>query len=247
LSQAYYFASDFHLGIPDYEKSRVREDRIIRWLDEVSKDAKGIFLVGDVFDFWFEYKKVVPKGYTRLLGKLAELTDNGVEVKMFKGNHDMWMFGYFEKELNVPVVSDEYVFEAFGYKVFVHHGDGLGPGDYSYKLLRKIFRNKLCQRLFGFLHPSIGMGLAEFLSSRSRLAQGISDQEFHEESEYLLHYCKEKIKSESYDYLVFGHRHLPLDIPLEDKSRYINLGEWLHHCTYARLDHNGMELKKFED
>lgn len=247
MDKAYYFASDFHLGIPDYKKSREREDKIIRWLDNVSKDAEGIFLVGDVFDFWFEYKKVIPKGYTRLLGKLAELSDRGIEIKMFKGNHDMWMFGYFEKELNIPLVSDEYVFEPFGFKVFVHHGDGLGPGDYSYKLLRKVFRNKLCQRLFGFLHPSIGMGIAQFFSSKSRLAQGISDQKFSEDSEYLLHYCKEKIKSEAYDFLIFGHRHLPLDIRLDNKSRYINLGEWLHHCTYARLDKNGIELKTFEE
>lgn len=241
-----YFASDFHLGAPNYDSSRIRERIICDWLEMASQDAEKIYLVGDIFDFWFEYKYVVPKGYIRLLGKLAELRHKGIEITVFKGNHDMWMFGYFEKELGIPVISDELIVTHHGKKFFIHHGDGLGPGDRSYKLLRKIFRNKVCQRLFAALHPFWGFSLANYFSSRSRLANEAQDESFNEDSEWLLQYCKEKIKTETYDYLVFGHRHLPLDITLDGGSRYINLGEWVHHYTYAVCDNGNVELLKYK-
>jgi len=234
------------LGIPNSKESREREKAIIRWLESVKADAKTIFLVGDIFDFWFEYKHVVPKGFVRLLGKLAELRDEGIEIIAFKGNHDMWMFGYFQEELDIPVISDEYILEVGDKRVFIHHGDGLGPGDHSYKLLKKIFRNRLCQILFALLPSKIGFGLAKFFSSKSRLANAAHDEHFDEEKEWLLHYAREKSKKEHYDYFIFGHRHLPLDLEVNEKSRYINLGEWMHHRTFGVFDGNSFQLKTFE-
>jgi UDP-2,3-diacylglucosamine hydrolase len=242
-----YFASDFHLGVPNYEKSLEREKKIVRWLDSIAHDAQVVFLLGDLFDFWFEYPHTVPKGYVRFLGKLAELTDRGIEIIAFKGNHDMWMFGYFKKELNIPVISDEYTFSVNNKRFFLHHGDGLGPGDKGYKILKSFFRNPLCIWAFKVLPPSIGMGLANFFSSRSRLANGENDEVFLGEDEYLIQYSREKIKDELFDYLIFGHRHLSLEIPLNDKATYINLGEWITQFTYAEFDGTKLELKKYND
>ncbi|MBI1305189.1 MAG: UDP-2,3-diacylglucosamine diphosphatase [Bacteroidetes bacterium] len=241
-----YFASDFHLGIPDHAKSLEREKKIVRWLDFVSRDATHIYLLGDIFDFWFEYKYVVPKGYVRLLGKLAELTDKGIKITAFKGNHDMWMFGYFEKELNIPVIENELVFESHGRTFYLHHGDGLGPGDKGYKFLKKVFRSPLCIWLFSKLPPAIGMRLAGYFSSKSRLANVAKDEKFYEDNEWLLIYCREIIKTRPYDYLIFGHRHLPLYLELKEGPLYVNLGEWVHQFTYAVFDGITLELKSFE-
>lgn len=211
------------------------------------KDAEAIYLVGDIFDFWFEYKYVVPKGYVRLLGKLGELRDEGIRITAFKGNHDMWMFGYFEKELSIPVISDELILEENGKRILVHHGDGLGPGDRSYKLLKKIFRNPICQWLFSVLPPRLGFGLANYFSSKSRLANQAHDEVFKEEEEWLLQYTRDRQTKEHFDYYIFGHRHLPLDLKVDEKSRYINLGEWIHHSTYAVFDGQELRLEKFEN
>ncbi len=241
-----YFASDFHLGIPNAHESLIRERNLVSWLESIAPQAEEIFLVGDVFDFWFEYKYVVPKGYTRLLGCLAKLADSGIKLHFFKGNHDMWMFGYFENEFGATIHSNEYVFERNGKKFFVHHGDGLGNGDANYKVLKKIFRSKLCQRTFAFLHPSIGMGLANYFSSKSRLAQSkIENEKINPEEEWLVQYSRELLKSTPYDYLIFGHRHLALDIPLHQNSRYINLGDWFTFNSYAVFDGNEIELRKW--
>lgn len=238
-----YFLSDFHLGAPDYEQSRIREDRIVCFLESTRKDAGAIFIVGDLFDFWYEYKAVVPKGYIRLLGKLAEITDSGIPVYFFTGNHDMWMDGYFEKELNIPVYHEPKVFTFNGKKMLIGHGDGLGPGDHGYKFIKKIFRNPVCRWLFGALHPSWGIGIANFLSRRSRAATGQTDEKFlGEENEWLITYCKDELKKEHYDYCIFGHRHLPIDWPLPGGSRYINLGDWIRYFSYAEFDGNEIKL-----
>lgn len=238
-----YFLSDFHLGAPDYEQSRIREDRIVRFLENARHDAGAIFIVGDLFDFWYEYKAVVPKGYVRLLGKLAEITDSGIPVYFFTGNHDMWMDGYFEKELNIPVYHEPKIFTYNGKKMLIGHGDGLGPGDHGYKFIKKVFRNKICQWMFGALHPSWGIGLANFLSRRSRAATGQSDEKFlGEENEWLIIYCKEELKKQHYDFCIFGHRHLPIDWPLPGGSRYINLGDWIRYFSYAVFDGKNIEL-----
>ena len=208
-----YFLSDFHLGAPDHEKSLVRERKIVRFLDSIKHDAAQIFIVGDMFDFWFEYKYVVPKGYVRLLGKLSELADMGIPMTFFIGNHDMWMKGYFERELSMSVYDKPNAFQFSGKKFLIGHGDGLGPGDKGYKFIKKIFRNKFCQWLFGALHPSWGMALANFFSKKSREATGTADQHFlGEDNEWLIQYCKEVMKTEQYDYFIFGHRHLPSNL-----------------------------------
>ena len=241
-----YFLSDFHLGAPNYEESLLREKKIVAFLESIKHTALEIFIVGDLFDFWYEYKNVVPKGYVRLLGKLAELTDTGIPIHFFVGNHDMWMSGYFEKELNIPVYYQPKVFERFDKKIYVGHGDGLGPGDEGYKFLKKIFRNKICQWLFGVAHPSIGIGVANYFSRKSRAKTGNSDEIFlGEDKEWLIIYCKEVLQKEHYDYFVFGHRHLPLTIQLNNKSTYINLGDWIRNFTYAVFDGETFELKKW--
>lgn len=241
-----YFASDFHLGIPNRDKSLEREKKIIRWLDSVKGDAKEIYLVGDIFDFWFEYKTVVPRGYTRLLGKMAEISDSGIPLHVFIGNHDMWQFGYLEEEIGVTLYREPIVREYGGKKFFIGHGDGLGPGDHGYKLIKKIFANPLCQWLFARLHPNFGIGLANYWSRKSRIANG--EEVFHgNDKEWLYLFSEEYLKQEHIDYFIFGHRHLSLDIKVDDNTRYINLGDWVTLFTYAVFDGESLELKKFEE
>ncbi len=235
-----YFASDFHLGVPDYASSRDREDRIIRWLDFIKADAAEIYLMGDIFDFWFEYTSVIPKGFIRLQGKLAELTDYGIKITFFKGNHDMWMFDYFKKELNIEIISDELVLERNGKKFYLHHGDGLGPGDRGYKFLKSFFRSRFCQWLFARIHPNAGVGIARKWSRTSRISNNKKEEFNDEEQEWLVAYSKEVLKTRHYDYFIFGHRHLPLDINLGNNSRYLNLGEWINYNSYAVFD--GVQL-----
>lgn len=242
-----YFASDFHLGVPDYRRSREREDLIVKWLQKASQDATEIFLVGDIFDFWFEYKKAVPKGFVRLLGEIARITDLGITVNVFTGNHDMWMFGYLEQECGVKLFKAPIEREYSGKKFYIGHGDGLGPGDHGYKMLKKVFSAPLCRFLFRQLHPDVGIRLASYFSHTSRNANYEADMQFlGEEKEWLIIYCKEMLQSQHFDYFVFGHRHLPLDIQLNEASRYINLGDWISHRTYAVFDGKTLHLKKFE-
>jgi UDP-2,3-diacylglucosamine hydrolase len=242
-----YFASDFHLGAPDMATSRKREQLIVKWLDEISADAQHIFLVGDIFDFWFEYKHVIPKGYIRILGKLADLRDKGIGISVFIGNHDMWMDGYFEEELGIPVYYEPQTFQIEGSKFYIGHGDGLGPGDHGYKFLKKVFRNPVCRWLFSALHPAWGLSLANYFSRKSRAATGQELEKFMgEENEWLAIYSKEVLQQEHFDYFIFGHRHLPLDLKVGDNSRYINLGEWLNYYTYGVFDGKQMELKYYK-
>lgn len=243
-----YFLSDFHLGAPDHARSLGREKIIVGFLDEIKKDAAEIFLVGDMFDFWYEYRKVVPKGYVRLLGKLAELSDAGIPMHFFVGNHDMWMRDYFQKELNIPVYYEPKEFERNGKHFLIGHGDGLGPGDHGYKRLKKVFRNPVSKFLFGILPPVAGMGLANYLSRRSRAQTGASEETFlGEDKEWLIIYCKDVLKKLNIDFFVFGHRHLPIDYRLSDSSRYINLGDWIRYYTYAVFDGERLELRSYKD
>jgi UDP-2,3-diacylglucosamine hydrolase len=233
-----YFLSDFHLGAPNEKESLQREKMIVRFLEEIRKDAHTIFIVGDMFDFWYEYRKVVPRGYVRLLGKIADLTDSGIEIHFYVGNHDMWMTNYFQKELNVPVYFHPREWTFNGKTFLIGHGDGLGPGDHGYKTLKKIFRNPVCQWLFGILPPFIGVGLANYFSHKSRAATGSSEEQFlGDEKEWLLTYSREVLQKRKVNYFVFGHRHLPIDYRLSPESRYINLGEWcsLFFCSSVQL------------
>lgn len=238
-----YFASDFHLGVPDYERSLEREKRIVAWLDRIKSDAEELYLLGDVFDFWFEYRKVVPRGYVRLLGKLAEISDSGIPIHYFTGNHDMWTFDYLTKELNVRLYRKPIEAEYGGKKFYIGHGDGLGPGDYGYKFIKKVFASPVSQWLFARLHPNLGIGIAEYFSRKSRIATGITDEKFlGDEKEWLVIHSKELLEKKHYDYLIFGHRHLPLDIPINHGSRYINLGDWIRYHSYGVFDGTNFHL-----
>ncbi|MBX2964063.1 MAG: UDP-2,3-diacylglucosamine diphosphatase [Cyclobacteriaceae bacterium] len=242
-----FFASDFHLGVPDHASSLEREKRIVKWLDEVKHEAHTIYLLGDIFDFWFEYKHAIPKGFIRLQGKLAELSDAGIPIVFFTGNHDMWMFDYFQKELGIPIYREPIALACNQQKLMIGHGDGLGPGDTSYKILKKFFNSKVCQWLFARLHPNLGIGIAQIWSRKSRISNTKREEKFEgEENEFLLTYCKELEKSVHHDFYIFGHRHLPLDLKVGENSRYINLGEWVHFNTYAVYDGKTVELKTYQ-
>ncbi|WP_340076950.1 UDP-2,3-diacylglucosamine diphosphatase [Leptobacterium sp. I13] len=241
-----YFASDNHLGAPSRMQSLEREKKFVQWLDEVKQDAAAIFLLGDLFDFWFEYKTVVPKGFTRTLGKLAEITDSGIPIYYFVGNHDLWMNGYFEEELNIPVYHkpQEYTFNNKSF--YIGHGDGLGPGDKGYKRMKKVFTNPLSKWLFKWLHPDWGVRLAQYLSVKNKLISGDEDIKFlGEENEWLAQYSKRKLESKHYDYFIFGHRHLPLEIPVGERSKYVNLGDWIRYFTYGVFEDDELLLKKY--
>jgi UDP-2,3-diacylglucosamine hydrolase len=243
-----YFLSDFHLGAPNAEASLVREKRICRFLDICKKDAAEIFILGDLFDFWFEYSTVVPKGYVRILGKLAELTDSGIKIHFFVGNHDMWMKNYFQTELNIPVYFEPDSFVFNNKKFLIGHGDGLGPGDKGYKMMKKVFRHPVAKWMFGVLPPYLGIGLANYFSSKSRAKAGLTDEKFlGEDNEWLIIYSKERLAGEHFDYFIFGHRHLPIDIELPGDSRYINLGEWIKYYSYAVFDGENLSLEYYKE
>ncbi len=240
-----YFVSDVHLGAPNAQESLVREKRLVKWLDEIKTDATELFVVGDLFDFWFEYKRAVPRGYVRVLGKLAEIADSGIPISFFTGNHDMWIFDYLPNEIGAKLYREPITREWNGKKFLIGHGDGLGPGDYGYKFIKKVFANKICQWLFERLHPNFGIWLADYFSKSSRAKTGGDDAIFlGEENEWLVHYAKEELKKTHYDYFVFGHRHLPLNIQLTPKSTYINLGDWINYFTYAVFDGEELKLEK---
>ena len=242
-----YFASDLHLGAPDYASSLEREKAFVRWLDMIAADASDLYLLGDVFDMWFDYKRVVPRGYVRVLGKLAELSDAGLRLHYFIGNHDMWVFDYFAKELNAKIYREPISLELAGKRFLIGHGDGLGDGDKGYKFIKRVFAGKFNQWLFRWLHPDLGLKLASFLSRRSRIANGDYDERFAgEDKEILIQYCKQALARQHYDYFIFGHRHLKMEIPLAGNSLYINLGEWVKHRPYAVFDGEKLMLLEFE-
>ncbi len=245
-SDKIYFASDQHFGAPTAKESKIREAHFVTWLEEIKKDAKILFLLGDLFDFWFEYKTVVPKGFIRVLGKLAELKDMGIEIHFFVGNHDLWMRDFFKTELDIPVYHHPKIL-TFNNKVFyIGHGDGLGPEDKGYKRMKKVFTNPFSKWLFRWLHPDIGVRLGQYLSTKNKLISGEEDVIFlGEDQEWLVQYSKEMLNKQHFDYFIFGHRHLPMEIKLNQKSTYINLGDWVKHFTYAVFDGKNLSLKKF--
>ena len=242
-----YFSSDNHLGAPTYAESTPREKIFVEWLDSIKHDAEAIFLLGDLFDFWFEYKTVVPKGFVRTLGKLAELRDSGIQIYFFVGNHDLWMDDYFESELNIPVYHNPKEFIINNKHFFIGHGDGKGPGDKGYKRMKRVFTNPVSKWFFRWLHPDIGVRLAQHLSVKNKLISGEEDQKFlGEENEWLVQYAKRKLESNNYDYFVFGHRHLPMEIKISEKATYFNLGDWINHYTYGVFDGEKFQLKGFK-
>lgn len=242
-----YFASDFHLGVDAAHPTTVREKLIVDWLETIRTDADAIYLVGDIFDYWFEYREVVPRGFVRLLGKLAELRDADIPIYLFTGNHDMWMFGYFEKELDIPVYRSPIERTYSGKTFIIGHGDGLGPGDRGYKLIKRIFSSRLCQWLFARIHPNAGIPLMRYFSRRSRDVTAVRGF-LGAENEWLIQHCEEVLRHKEVDYFVFGHRHLPIDFDLSSgQSRYINLGDWLNHYTYAVFDGDALRLMQWQE
>jgi UDP-2,3-diacylglucosamine hydrolase len=241
-----YFASDFHLGIPDKATSMERERRLCQWLTAVSKDAAIIYLVGDLFDTWFEYQHVVPKGYTRFLGKLAELTDAGLTIEAFTGNHDLWMSGYFEQELNIPVHKGPITRSYNDRQFFIAHGDGLGPGDHGYKLLKRVMSNSATQWLYRRIHPDTGVGMASWLSRLGPKHEEGKEPPFFADNEWLVQFAIEKLKTEHIDYFIFGHRHIAIEYALPGNSLYVNLGDWLIYDSYAVFDGQRLQLQYYK-
>lgn len=246
-----YFASDFHLGIPDNKSSLVREKKLVSWLEKVSKDATEIFLMGDVFDFWFEYKFVIPKGYVRLLGKIAEITDRGTPVHLFRGNHDVWAFNYLSEELNVQLHREPVIREFDGKNIFLAHGDGLGPGDKGYKFLKKVFEFKPNQFLFKWLHPDLGSRMGLYFSKKSRLAnlakEGKSENKSIHHEERLIQFAEDEVTANpEIDYLIFGHRHIPVIQKVGKSAEIIILGDWLTHFSYGVFEDGKMRLEYFK-
>lgn len=246
MAGKYYFASDFHLGAPDKESSFEREKKIVAWLDEIKTDVTELFILGDVFDFWFEYKKTIPRGYIRLLGKLAEISDSGVPIHWFIGNHDMWIFDYIPNEVKVTLHRDPIWRTLNGKKFYIGHGDGLGPGDRGYKFIKKVFRAPFSQWVFARLHPNFGIGLADYFSSKSRKVNQEEDKKFlGKENEWLAIYSEEIGAKHQVDYFVFGHRHLPMRLRLDTGGIYVNIGDWITNFTFGVFDQQGFELKGY--
>ena len=242
-----YFTSDHHFGAPTKAASKPREEKFVAWLDDIKKDAEVLFILGDLFDFWFEYKHVIPKGFTRVLGKLAELSDQGIKIHFFVGNHDMWMRGYFEKEFNIEVYHKPQQFKLNNKTFFIGHGDGLGPNDKGYKRLKKVFTNSFFNWLYRWLHPDFGVRFAQYLSLKNKLISGNEDlKSMGNHNEWLTQYAHRKLKDKHFDYFVFGHRHLPLEVPLNSKSTYFNLGDWITNYTYGVFDGEAFLLKKLD-
>jgi UDP-2,3-diacylglucosamine hydrolase len=241
-----YFASDQHFGAPTHKASLPREKKFVAWLDEIKKDAEAIFILGDLFDFWFEYKTVVPKGFVRVLGKLAEIRDGGTPIYFFVGNHDLWMHDYFETELNIPVFHAPQEFLINQKKFLIGHGDGLGPGDKGYKRMKKVFTFPLFKWMFQWLHPDLGVRLGQYMSVKNKLISGDEDATYlGDENEWLVQYCKKKLTEKDYNYFVFGHRHLPLEIKLDQNATYINLGDWIQYFTFGSFNGTDFNLTKF--
>ena len=242
-----YFLSDAHLGLPNFEESLVREKLLVEWLEKVRKDAKEIYLVGDIFDFWFEHKRVVPRGFTRFLGKISEICDSGIPVHFFTGNHDLWIFNYLPKETGVILHREKIILETNGKRFLIAHGDALGPKDTSFKILKKIFLNKVCQWFFQRLHPNFTMWIGINWSKGSRYNDKTENLRFlGEDKERLIIYAKRKLKEQHYDYFIFGHRHVPYEFQLENNSKYINLGDWITNFTYAEFDGQELSLKHYK-
>ncbi len=239
-----YFISDVHLGLYPPDKSAKREKILVDWLDSIKEDATELYLMGDIFDFWHEYKRVVPRGFTRFLGKIAELSDRGITLYFFTGNHDVWVYDYLPKEIGLTVYRKPVIREINGIRFFLAHGDGLGKGEFGYKLMKGMFTNKILQWLFARLHPNFAVGFGLRWSKSSRYAKGIVAEPYNgDEKELQVVFAREKLKSEHFDYFIFGHRHIPFDIRIGSSSRVINLGDWINNFTYGVFDGRQFELK----
>ncbi len=248
MGEKIYFASDVHLGHPPREKAKERERLFVQWLDTIAHDAEAIYLVGDIFDFWYEYKRVVPRGFTRTLGKLAELADRGIAIHFFTGNHDLWVFDYLPEEIGLTVHRKPFETKLLGSDFYIAHGDGLGPGDRAYKAMKWVFTNRFIQWCFSRLHPNFALWLAHTWSKSSREAKGIVAEEFNQNGNEFTHLHAEAVEAKKHhDYYVFGHRHVMINKPLTANSTFCILGDWLYNFSYGVFDGSKMEIKKVQE
>jgi UDP-2,3-diacylglucosamine hydrolase len=238
-----YFASDFHLGLPAGSHPVEREKKVVKWLNSVAVDAKEIYLLGDVFDFWWEYKLVVPRGFTRFLGAAAEMTDSGIPIHFFPGNHDMWTGDYLSGECGFIIHTVPFTTSFNGKKFYLAHGEGLGTRDTGYKILLSIFRNKTLRNMYSALHPSIGVGIGHRWSLNSRLGKGITKEFLGEEKEDLIRYSISVLEKYKIDYFIFGHRHLAMTYKLQQGSEIVLLGDWIKNGSYAEWNGEALNFR----
>lgn len=241
-----YFVSDVHLGAPALKNNHQRELLFAKWLDDISHDVKELYLMGDIFDFWWEYKKVVPRGFTRIIGRIANLTDSGIPVHFFTGNHDLWVFDYLPQEAGVVVHHNELITTLNGKKFFLAHGDGLDPNDKGYLMLKKIFTSKRLQWLYSRLHPNFALHLAHSWSKESRNAKPVTEKEFKVKSEGMYQFAQSYLEKEQIDYFIFGHRHQMANEEIGSNSKFILLGDWIRNFSYGVFDGEKFELKKID-
>ena len=243
-----YFLSDAHLGSRAIPHSRTQERRLVRFLDSIKEKAGAVYLLGDMFDFWYEYKLVVPKGFTRFLGKVSELTDLGVEVHFFTGNHDIWAYDYLEKECGCIIHRKHVTLELGDSLFFLAHGDGLGDPNPTFKFLRWLFHYRPAQILFSALHPRWGMELGLRWAARSRRRHEIEGpaQYLGEDKEHLVLFAKDYLRTHpDINYFIFGHRHIELDLMLSHDCRLFILGDWISQFTYAVFDGQQIILNNY--
>jgi len=238
-----FFIADAHLGLYPANRSFEREKMLVQWLDSIKGEASEIYLLGDIFDFWHEYRKVAPRGFTRFLGKLAEMSDNGTKIHFFTGNHDVWVYDYLPAEIGLTLYREPIVRDLDGFRFFIGHGDGVGRGDNGYKILKRVFTNPVLQWLFSLIHPNISFAFGHRWSRSSRFAKGIIAEPYRgDEREWQVAFARKTIKSQPIDYFIFGHRHLAFDIRIGEKTRVINLGDWITNFTYAVWHDKTLEL-----
>jgi len=249
IEKSVYVVSDLHLGAPNPEASLIREKHFVNWLDTVQSHTQALYLLGDIFDFWFEYKRSVPRGYIRLLGKLANFTDQGIPVHIFSGNHDLWYQNYLPQQINATVHHEPLVTHFFGKKYYLAHGDGLGPGDHGYKFMKRVVTHPISKWLYRQLHPDWGIGFAYFFSNMSRKYKNpiqSKAKKFYGENEYLLIHAREILQDDAdFSYFVFGHRHILKEIPLNTGATCFFLGDWINHFSYLQIAPHKTQLATF--
>ena len=247
VKEKVYFVSDLHLGSDALEDPKTTEKRFVRWLDTIRDEARAVYLLGDIFDFWFEYKKTVPRGFTRFLGKIAEMQDAGTEVHFFTGNHDIWMFDYFQQELGIQVHTDPLRTTIHGKVFYLAHGDGMGDDSRSFRFIRWIFHNRICQFLFARVPSRWGIGFGHWWSRSRKAALTCLASYKGEKNEHLVLYSKKYIEEHpDTDYLIFGHRHILLDLMLNRKARMLIIGDWMQYFSYAVFDGKELNLEQYD-
>ncbi len=241
-----YFASDMHLGMHPPEDSRKREKIIVSWMDDIKSDAKELWLLGDIFDYWFDYRKVIPRGFTRFLGKLAELSDSGIRIHMFPGNHDVWLFDYFPEEFGIEIHQNPVILEIGNKTFYLHHGDGLTPKDKLYLLIKAMFRSKFLQWCYARIHPNGSAAFAQWWSKKSRYGKEMTfPYKGDDKEEQILYSIKQKQKYPEINLFIYGHRHIPYDVKIQEESRVICLGDWIDNFSYGVFDGEEFQLKKY--